>query len=101
MITVNIDPVVVSIGHVAIRWYGLIVALAVIIGVTVSRQRASRMGLRENDVLDAVAWVVLGGLIGARLFHVLDHWDHDYAANPARLLYVWEGRRGTLGGGGG
>ena len=91
MITINIDPVAFSLGHFAIRWYGLIVALAIAVGVAVSRKQAARRGLKDNDLLDAVAWVVLAGLIGARLFHVLDHWDHEYAANPARALYVWEG----------
>ena len=91
MITVNIDPVAVNFGHFAIRWYGLIVALAMAIGVAVSRKQAARRAVKENDLLDAVAWVVLAGLVGARLFHVIDHWDHEYAANPARAFYMWEG----------
>jgi phosphatidylglycerol:prolipoprotein diacylglycerol transferase len=91
VITVNIDPVAVSLGHFAVRWYGLIVALAIVTGVAVSRRHAARRGLREDDLVDAVAWVVLAGLIGARLFHVVDHWDHEYAANPARAFYIWEG----------
>jgi phosphatidylglycerol:prolipoprotein diacylglycerol transferase len=91
VITVNIDPVALSFGHFAIRWYGVIVALAITTGVVVSRRWAIRRGLKDNDVLDAVTWVVLAGLVGARLFHVIDHWDHGYAANPARVLYIWEG----------
>jgi phosphatidylglycerol:prolipoprotein diacylglycerol transferase len=35
--------------------------------------------------------VVISGILGARLFHVLDHWGHEFAANPVRALYVWEG----------
>jgi len=98
MISVDIDPVAISFGHLTIRWYGLIVALAIAVGVAVSRKQAARRGLKESDVLDAVAWVVLAGLVGARLFHVLDHWDHEYAANPARALYIWEGGLAIWGG---
>ncbi len=32
-------------------------------------------------------------MIGARLFHVIDHWPDEYALNPIRVLYIWEGRR--------
>jgi phosphatidylglycerol:prolipoprotein diacylglycerol transferase len=98
VITVNIDPVALSFGHFAIRWYGVIVALAITTGVVVSRRWAIRRGLKDNDVLDAVTWVVLAGLVGARLFHVIDHWDHGYAANPARVLYIWEGGLAIWGG---
>jgi phosphatidylglycerol---prolipoprotein diacylglyceryl transferase len=38
------------------------------------------------------------GRVGARLFHVIDHWPHEYAANPIRALYVWEGGLAIWGG---
>ncbi len=42
--------------------------------------------------------MVVAGLLGARLFHVLDHWPHEFAANPIRALYVWEGGLAIWGG---
>ncbi len=91
MITISIDPVIFSIGHFMIRWYSLIVTLAIVVGVGIAWREAKRKGLAEKHFTDALIWVIAAGLIGARLFHVIDHWSHEYAANPIRALYIWEG----------
>ena len=91
MITVSVDPIIFSIGHYAVRWYSLILLIAIAIGVWLTAREAYRKGLKKDDIYDTAIWIILGGLIGARLFHVLDHWSHEYAENPIRALYVWEG----------
>jgi len=91
MITIGIDPIIFSIGHLHFRWYSLIVITAIIVGVWLSAREAARKGFKKEDIYDAAIWVILGGMIGARLFHVLDHWSDEYAANPIRALYIWEG----------
>jgi phosphatidylglycerol:prolipoprotein diacylglycerol transferase len=91
MITVPIDPILLSIGHFMIRWYGIIVTIAIFTGVWLGMREARRKGFDENELSNAVLPVILAGILGARLFHVLDHWGHEYAANPIRALYFWEG----------
>jgi phosphatidylglycerol:prolipoprotein diacylglycerol transferase len=91
MLTINIDPVLVHIGHFMIRWYSLIVTASLGLGVFVASREAKRKGLADEDFFDGVVWVVIAGLIGARLFHVIDHWPDEFAANPVRVLYIWEG----------
>lgn len=91
MITIGIDPILFSIGHLHIRWYGLIVITAVLVGVWLVAREAERKGFTKEDIYDAAIWVIIGGMIGARLFHVLDHWPDEYAANPIRALFIWEG----------
>jgi len=91
MITIDIDPVIVGLGHFALRWYGLILAGSIGLGAWIAAAEARRKGILSTDFKDAVFWVVLAGLVGARLFHVIDHWPHEYAANPIRTLYLWEG----------
>jgi phosphatidylglycerol:prolipoprotein diacylglycerol transferase len=91
MITIGIDPIIFSLGHFHFRWYSLIVISAIIIGVWLVMREANRKGFKKDDILDAAMWVIIGGLIGARLFHVLDHWPDEFAANPIRGLYIWEG----------
>ena len=98
MITVNIDPILLHLGHFALRWYGLIVVTAASVGIWVALREAKRKGLSEYQFADAIPWVIVGGLIGARLFHVIDHWPDEYAANPLRALYVWEGGLAIWGG---
>jgi phosphatidylglycerol:prolipoprotein diacylglycerol transferase len=98
MITVNIDPILLHVGHFALRWYGLIVVTAMSVGIWVALREAKRRGLSEYQFADAIPWVIVGGLIGARLFHVIDHWPDEYAAYPLRALYVWEGGLAIWGG---
>ena len=98
MITISIDPIIFSIGHFMVRWYGLIVLTAIVTGVWFTAHEAARKGFNKNDIYDGALWVVGGGLIGARLFHVLDHWPHEYTMNPVRALYIWEGGLAIWGG---
>lgn len=91
MITVSIDPVIFSIGHFALRWYSLIILIAIAVGIWLTAREAERKGFKQDDIYDSAMWIIVAGLIGARLFHVLDHWSHEYATNPIRALYVWEG----------
>jgi len=91
MITINIDPVIFSIGHFMLRWYALIVITAILVGVWLTAREAERKGFKKEEIYDSALWVIIAGIIGARLFHVLDHWPDEFAANPIRALYVWEG----------
>ena len=91
MITISIDPIVLSIGHFMLRWYGLILVIAVGVGIWVTGREADRKGLKKDDIYENLTWIVVAGLLGARLFHVIDHWPDEYAAEPIRALYIWEG----------
>lgn len=91
MFTVSIDPIIFNIGHFAVRWYSLILLTAIVIGIWLTAREAERKGFKKEDIYDVAIWIVIGGLIGARLFHVLDHWSDKFAANPIRALYIWEG----------
>lgn len=78
-------------GHFALRWYSLILLVAIGVGTWLIAREAERKGFKKGDIYDIALWIIAGGLIGARMFHVLDHWSHEYAANPIRALYIWEG----------
>jgi phosphatidylglycerol:prolipoprotein diacylglycerol transferase len=91
MITISIDPIILNIGYFALRWYSLILLVAIVIGVWLTAREAERKGFKKDDVYEAAVWIIVGGIIGARLFHVLDHWSDVFAADPLRALYVWEG----------
>ncbi|MCZ7574360.1 MAG: prolipoprotein diacylglyceryl transferase [Ardenticatenaceae bacterium] len=97
MITINIDPMLVHLGPLMISWYGLAVATALSVGVWLTLREARRKGLATDPLLDLVPWVVGGGLVGARLLHVLDRWEF-YAANPGQLLAIQNGGLAILGG---
>jgi phosphatidylglycerol:prolipoprotein diacylglycerol transferase len=91
MFNVSIDPIIFSFGHLAIRWYSLIVLAAVMVGIWISEREAERKGFAKDAIYDLLVWLIPAGIVGARLFHVIDHWSHEYAANPIRALYIWQG----------
>ena len=98
MVTVTIDPVLIHFGHFAVRWYSIIVLTAILVGLWITGREARRKGLDVDKVYETALWVVMAGILGARLFHVIDQWSMQYAANPIRVLYVWEGGLAIWGG---
>jgi phosphatidylglycerol---prolipoprotein diacylglyceryl transferase len=90
MLTIDVDPILLHVGPVMLSWYGLIVALALFVGVRFTLNEAVRKGIATDPVLDVAMWAGAGGLVGARLLHVLDRWS-DYAANPISILAVQNG----------
>jgi phosphatidylglycerol:prolipoprotein diacylglycerol transferase len=97
MFTISLDPIIFSIGHLHIRWYSLIVLTAIAVGIWLVAREAGRKGFKKEEIYDSSMYIVLGGLLGARLFHILDHWQ-DFVVNPIRMLYIWEGGLAIWGG---
>ncbi|HEY5902022.1 MAG TPA: prolipoprotein diacylglyceryl transferase family protein, partial [Anaerolineales bacterium] len=89
MFTISLDPIIFTVGHFAVRWYGLILITAIAVGFWLTGREAERKGMSKEELLDSGVLIVIAGIAGARLFHVLDHWSHEYAADPVRALYIW------------
>ena len=86
MITININPVAFNIGPIAVGWYGIMVALAVITLVTwalVSVKKGS--GLTYNIVVNGAIVGIPSAVVFARLLHVIDQWDY-YIQNPGQII---------------
>ena len=98
MITISIDPILLSMGHFHLRWYSLIVTTAIMIGFWLALREAGRKGFNTDDIASSGLWIIIAGLIGARLFHVIDHWPDEFAANPMRIFNIWEGGLAIWGG---
>jgi len=84
MLTISIDPVAFAIGPLTIRWYGIMVAVAVVSALALTIREAKRLGLSQ-DIYALFLWGIIGGFIGGRLAHVIDYWDY-YMANPQELI---------------
>ncbi|MDP9475772.1 MAG: prolipoprotein diacylglyceryl transferase [Actinomycetota bacterium] len=96
-IVIDTDRVIFQAGPFALRWYSLFFALAILAGGWLGLREARRKGLDAEKMQALILWGVLGGLAGARLFHVVNRWDL-YADDPIRVLYVWEGGLAVYGG---
>jgi phosphatidylglycerol:prolipoprotein diacylglycerol transferase len=83
-------PILVEFGPVAIRWYGLLIASAVLIGVSLSQYLAKRRGVNPDLVADLAIWLVLAAIPAARLYYVLFEWQ-DYSQRPEDIIAIWKG----------
>lgn len=91
------DPIIVQIGPLVLRWYGLMIGLAIIAGVYVGAKEAQRRGVPLDEAVNLATWAVPAGFVMARLFHVLDALPY-YAANPIKIFLVNEGGLAIYGG---
>ncbi|MEO0768610.1 MAG: prolipoprotein diacylglyceryl transferase [Cyanobacteria bacterium J06649_4] len=83
-------PDIVSIGPFTLRWYGLLIASAVLIGVTLSQYLAKKRGIDPEKVGDMVIWLVIAAIPCARLYYVLFEWQ-SYVGRPADIFAIWRG----------
>ena len=77
--------------------YGVLIALAIGLGVYLCCKREQRMGLKKDTTVDLALWVVPAALVGARLYYVAFQWDM-YKDNLLSILYVWHGGLAIYGG---
>jgi phosphatidylglycerol---prolipoprotein diacylglyceryl transferase len=83
-------PILVQLGPIAIRWYGLLIASAVLIGVSLSQYLAKRRNVDPNLVGDLAICLVIAAIPSARLYYVLFEWQ-QYAQNPLQAFAIWKG----------
>lgn len=83
-------PILVELGPITIRWYGLLIASAVMIGITLSQYLAKRRHVDPDLLGDLVIWLIIGAIPAARLYYVIFEWSR-YAQNPERIIAIWEG----------
>src|SRR5579859_1777118 len=92
-IYINIDPIIFPIGPLALHWYGLMYAVAIIVGLLAIRGYTARKGITPAMIYRIVWWCVAAGLIGGRLYFVVQQPDFVsyYLAQPQHILATWEG----------
>ncbi len=90
-------PIFVQVGPLAIRWYGVLMAAAMAVGLWLAYRDARRRGVDPEELLKASELALLGGLAGARLYYVAFNWDYYSRALP-KIIAVWEGGLAIHGG---
>ena len=88
----NLDPIL-HLGPLPIHWYGLAYVVGISIGLWAMLRYAKRLGLDAEQVYPVFWWAALGGLIGGRLYFVIqqpDLVDH-YLKQPLNIIAVWDG----------
>ena len=90
-------PSYITLGPLTIHFYGVIIAVGLLLAVLYACKRSKEFGIKEDDLLDGVLWVTPFAIICARLYYCIFSWEH-YADNPVSILYIWEGGLAIYGG---
>lgn len=94
----NANPTLFSLGPLTVRWYGLLFALAFLLGYGIVRRMYVREGKPGEDVDSLLIYMMVGTVLGARLGHTLFYDPAYYLSHPLQILKVWEGGLASHGG---
>src|SRR6185436_16202432 len=87
-------PILLKIGPLTLHTYGLLVAAGIFAGIKVCVREASLDGHPGKEVQESIYqmafYVVLAGILGARIFYVATHWN-EYADDLLSILKIWQG----------
>ena len=86
-----------ELGPMTVYFYGLIIAVGLMLAVYYCCKRSKQFGLKEDDILDGVLWVTPFAICCARAYYVIFSWE-AYADDPISALYIWEGGLAIYGG---
>lgn len=87
----------IEIGPLTVHFYGILIAIGVLVAVFVARLRYARFGGDPNLVERVSIWAVFIGFLGARTGYVITH-SADFAGRPWAVLFIWEGGLALYGG---
>lgn len=103
----TIDALGIHLGPLYLRFYGVILVSGAMVGAYVATLEARRKGLNPDYVWDGLIWALVGGIVGARIYHVFTpppsmvaqgFTTAAYFADPIKILQVWNGGLGIPGG---
>ena len=86
-----------TLGPLTVHYYGAIIALGLLLAVFYGSRRSKEFGIKEDDVMDGVLWIVPFAILCARAYYVAFSWA-DYADNPISMFYIWNGGLAIYGG---
>jgi len=91
------NPIAFSAFGFDVRWYGILIATALLIGLFIGIKRAPKYGIDPDIVLDFFLYMMPAVVIGARLYYVVFNFDY-FAANPSEIIATWHGGLAIHGG---
>lgn len=87
----NPQAQIFSLGSIHINWYGLILVLAIVAAAYLARQKLAKDSvMTDRQFEDLFFYLVIFGLIGARVAHVVFEWQY-YSLHPQEIVQIWRG----------
>lgn len=94
----NFDPVLVHLGPIAVRWYGLLFVGGFFVGQLLLARFFRREGVPEKNADSLLIYALVGAVVGARIVHCLFYEPDYYLSHPLAILRIWEGGLASHGG---
>lgn len=92
MMTISgaLNPLALQFGPFEVHWYGIIIAIGVILALILSVTEGKRLGIKEDYFYDYLLWAIPIAIICARLYYVVFQWPY-YAQHPGEIIAIWDG----------
>ncbi len=84
------NPILISLGPLNLYWYGLFMVSGILAALIVSFRLAKYYKIDSNTLLDLCFWLIINGLIGARVYDILLEYTY-YLNNPLDIFKIWQG----------
>lgn len=92
-----LDPIAFSIGPIPVRWYGIFMTSAFVLGVLLAQYHAKRSRIDPEHILNMAMYIIPLAIIGARIYYVIFEWPY-YVLNPLEAFAIWHGGLAIHGG---
>src|SRR5260370_37982763 len=92
LIKIGIDPVLVTIGGLKIHWYGIMIAVGLYVAIQVALREATRRGINRDQLMNVALLAAVLGIVGGRLYYVVQNNPSFYVHHPTQIIAVWQGR---------
>jgi len=87
-----VHPIAFYFGNHAIRWYGVMMALAFLAGLWTATRRARLANVHGEIIADVTMWLMAGSLLGARFVYVTTYWKQEFAGHDfSEVFAIWNG----------
>lgn len=84
------SPILISLGPINVYWYGLFIVLAILFAILIIFKLADYYNIKKEGIIDLAFYLIIGGIIGARLYHILLEWEY-YLSHPLDIIKIWQG----------
>lgn len=91
------DPIAFTIFGIEVRWYGVLIAAALLLGMLIAVKRAPKFNIKGDDILDFFIFLIPSVIIGARLYYVIFEWDY-FSKHLSEIVMTWHGGLAIHGG---
>ncbi|HLJ66783.1 MAG TPA: prolipoprotein diacylglyceryl transferase [Chloroflexota bacterium] len=91
VIRIGLDPVLFHLGPLSVHWYGLAYVAGIVAGLQAAFPFAARLGINRDTAYQIFWPVLIGSLVGGRLYYVVQSDAGRYLRHPADILATWEG----------